>query len=188
MGSNIFPGQNKLLITCPFGEVRNFGAYIPNLQHEGSDQGGKKAVTPILAEVSGIVTIVANWKDTYGNVVIIETDMGHYSKDLEGEKIESLYGHNFSINVKVGDRIEKGQQIAVMGNSGYCMKPVGNTWVRITEAEQADPKVSSGTHSHFTVRTKSDKVRKWFELMDRGCSIYQWGRYYIDPAKAVKWL
>jgi murein DD-endopeptidase MepM/ murein hydrolase activator NlpD len=184
----LFQGQNKRLITCDFGIVRNFGAYIPNLKHEGDDLAGEKGVTPNLAEIPGIVGIVANWKDTYGNVVITQTDMGHYSKDLEGEVLEALYGHNFSTNVKIGDHVEKGNQIGLVGNSGYCMKLVNGNWVRITEVEQFMIGFTSGTHLHLTFRTHSGKVVKWFETMHPGCSINQWGRFYLDPKVVINYI
>ena len=85
--------------------------------HEGIDFAGKPG-TPITAVAAGIVT----WSGPrygYGNLVEIN----------HGGGIITRYAHNSKNLVKVGDKVEKGEVIAVMGSTGR----------------------STGTHVHFEV-------------------------------------
>ena len=74
--------------------------------------------TPIVASASGTV-IVAGWYYTYGKAVVID----------HGNGVQTLYGHNSSLNVSVGDYVSQGQVIAGAGSTGY----------------------STGNHCHFEV-------------------------------------
>ncbi|MDD2172291.1 murein hydrolase activator EnvC [Glaesserella parasuis] len=65
------------------------------------------AGTPVRAIAGGRV-ILATWLQGYGEVVVIE----HGKGDM------SLYGYNQSINVRKGERVQAGQVIASVGNSG----------------------------------------------------------------------
>jgi len=92
--------------------------------HEGLDFSGKPG-TPITAAAAGIVT----WSGPsqgYGNMVEI-SHMGGYV---------TRYAHNHTNLVTVGDKIEKGEVVAVMGNSGR----------------------STGTHVHFEVLKNGKQV------------------------------
>jgi len=74
--------------------------------HKGVDFAGKEG-DEIMATAAGIVT----WADErygYGNLVEID----------HGDGLVTRYGHNKTINVKVGDVVTKGQAIALMGNTG----------------------------------------------------------------------
>jgi murein DD-endopeptidase MepM/ murein hydrolase activator NlpD len=75
--------------------------------------------TAIKAANSGIV-IYSGWQGGYGNVVMIS----------HGNNIVTLYAHNSSLNVRVGDYVDAGQTIALCGSTGY----------------------STGPHLHFEVR------------------------------------
>lgn len=72
--------------------------------HKGVDLSGNRS---ILAADNGKVEYTG-YKDDYGNHVII-THMNGY---------KTLYGHLSSINVKVGQVVEKGEKIGVMGSTG----------------------------------------------------------------------
>ncbi|MBF8268333.1 MAG: Peptidase M23 protein [Gammaproteobacteria bacterium] len=85
--------------------------------HEGLDFSGKPG-TPISAVAAGIVT----WSGPrlgYGNQVEINHGSGNITR----------YAHNAKNLVNVGDKVEKGEVIAIMGSSGR----------------------STGTHVHFEV-------------------------------------
>lgn len=84
-------------------------------QHKGIDLVGNRDVK---ASDEGVVTF-AGQKTGYGNVIIINHRNGY----------ETLYGHLDSIGVKVGQVVEKGESIGVMGNTGR----------------------STGTHLHFEI-------------------------------------
>lgn len=74
--------------------------------HKGIDFGGAPG-TPIYAVMDGTV-VFSGRQGGYGNVVIIEH---------EGS-IMTVYGHNESNLVRVGERVNQGQEIARMGKTG----------------------------------------------------------------------
>jgi LysM repeat protein len=95
--------------------------------HTGVDFAGPFG-SRIVAIDGGTVTF-AGWKGNYGNTVIIS----------HGNGLESLYGHNSSITVKVGQRVGKGEQIARMGSTGR----------------------STGNHVHLEIRRNGKHVNPW---------------------------
>ncbi|WP_049790244.1 M23 family metallopeptidase [Pusillimonas sp. T7-7] len=86
--------------------------------HEGLDFAAPKG-TPIYAASGGVVT-QARYATGYGKLVEIS----------HGNGLVTRYAHASSFNVKVGDLVEKGQQIARVGSTGR----------------------STGSHLHFEVR------------------------------------
>ena len=86
--------------------------------HEGLDFTAA-AGTPIYAAASGIVTVAEQTPD-YGKIIKIN----------HGSGIETRYAHTSLMLVKAGDKVEKGQLIAQVGNTGR----------------------STGAHLHFEVR------------------------------------
>ncbi len=76
--------------------------------HSGIDISGMGYGAPITASDGGTVT-TAGVYGGYGNCVIIDHQNGY----------ETLYGHNSSLNVAVGDKVYKGQQIAEAGSTGF---------------------------------------------------------------------
>ena len=85
--------------------------------HMGIDIGCSYGV-PIAAADSGVVT-VAEWGESGGNYVMID----------HGNGFVTMYLHNSSLAVSVGDVVSQGQTIAYAGSTGY----------------------SPGTHCHFSV-------------------------------------
>ena len=85
--------------------------------HMGIDIGCSYGV-PIAAADSGVVT-VAEWCESGGNYVMID----------HGNGFVTMYLHNSSLAVSVGDVVSQGQTIAYAGSTGY----------------------STGTHCHFSV-------------------------------------
>ena len=73
---------------------------------------------PIAAADAGVVT-VAEWGESGGNYVMID----------HGNGFVTMYLHNSSLAVSVGDVVSQGQTIAYAGSTGY----------------------STGTHCHFSV-------------------------------------
>lgn len=86
--------------------------------HEGLDFMAEVGA-PIYAAASGIVTAAERTPD-YGNIVKID----------HGAGVETRYAHASRLLVKPGQRVEKGQLIAEVGNTGR----------------------STGAHLHFEVR------------------------------------
>ncbi len=74
--------------------------------HKGLDFAGKEG-EPVVATGAGVIT----WSGSrYGYGELVEID--------HGNGLRTRYGHNKALSVKVGDVVTKGQQIAVMGNTG----------------------------------------------------------------------
>ncbi|MCR5176224.1 MAG: peptidoglycan DD-metalloendopeptidase family protein [Anaerovibrio sp.] len=92
--------------------------------HSGIDIGGDYG-QPIVAAASGTV-IHSGWISGYGYTVIID----------HGGGITSLYGHNSSLSVSVGDVVSQGETIALCGSTGN----------------------STGPHCHFEVRENGEAV------------------------------
>ena len=94
--------------------------------HKGTDLRAKRR-TPVYATADGVVRYVQDKNvGTFGRVVIISHNFG----------FETVYGHLRYTDVKVGDVVKKGQQIARTGNSGR----------------------SNGPHLHYEVRYASKLV------------------------------
>lgn len=79
--------------------------------HEGLDFPAAMG-TPIYAAADGIVTAV-EFVGAYGNLLKID----------HGSGLETRYAHNSRILVRVGDRINKGQKIALVGSTGRSTGP-----------------------------------------------------------------
>ena len=76
--------------------------------HKGVDIGAPQG-TPIKAVASGTVTVAQyGYCGGYGNYVIVS----------HGNGIETVYGHCHTLNVKAGQTVSQGQQIATVGNTG----------------------------------------------------------------------
>lgn len=69
--------------------------------------------TPVMAADDGKVIVSGYSKSGYGNYVIINHNNG----------TKTLYGHNSTLKVSVGDIVEKGQTIAFSGNTGRSTGP-----------------------------------------------------------------
>jgi murein DD-endopeptidase MepM/ murein hydrolase activator NlpD len=86
--------------------------------HNGLDISSRKG-TPIIAPADG--TVIKKGKDKY---------LGKYLKIDHGRQIITMYGHLSGYNVSPGQRVERGDIIAFMGNSG----------------------LSTGHHLHYTLK------------------------------------
>jgi murein DD-endopeptidase MepM/ murein hydrolase activator NlpD len=74
--------------------------------HKGVDFAGKEGDV-VMATAAGVVTW-ADERSGYG--LLVEID--------HGDGLVTRYGHGKQLNVKIGDVVTKGQQIASMGNTG----------------------------------------------------------------------
>ncbi|WP_348673621.1 peptidoglycan DD-metalloendopeptidase family protein [uncultured Abyssibacter sp.] len=80
-------------------------------QHYGMDFAGREG-SEVVAVASGVVTW-AGRRHGYGMLVEINHGNGYVTR----------YGHNQKHEVKVGDRVAKGEVIALMGNTGRSTGP-----------------------------------------------------------------
>lgn len=74
--------------------------------HYGVDISAPRG-TDLLANVQGVIKF-AGQKGNYGNLVILETG-----------GVEQYFGHLDSLNVKTGQRVEKGYLLGEIGSTGY---------------------------------------------------------------------
>jgi murein DD-endopeptidase MepM/ murein hydrolase activator NlpD len=79
--------------------------------HKGMDFAGKEGST-VIAVASGVVTW-AGERYGYGELVEISHGNGYTTR----------YGHNGKLLVEVGDSVEKGQAISLMGSTGRSTGP-----------------------------------------------------------------
>ncbi|MEK7131169.1 MAG: peptidoglycan DD-metalloendopeptidase family protein [Patescibacteria group bacterium] len=85
-------------------------------KHFGIDVAGGKFSTPNYAAKAGVVIkSQCGWNSGYGCVIIID----------HGGGIKTLYGHNSRLLVTVGEYVEAGQTIGLMGNTGNVHGPTG---------------------------------------------------------------
>ncbi len=108
----------------------NFGVKFKNpitkevKVHKGIDIAAKRGV-PVLATAGGTAVKVL-YKKGYGNFVIIDHGNGY----------ESLYAHLKDFSIKKGQKVDKGQEIGHLGNTG----------------------MSTGPHLHFEIRLNGENV------------------------------
>ncbi|MFL0269026.1 murein hydrolase activator EnvC family protein [Candidatus Clostridium radicumherbarum] len=113
------------LITSPYG-WRVHPVLGTKKFHAGIDLGVSSG-TPIYALADGVV-IYSGWMEGYGNVVMIN----HGS-------LTSLYGHNSSLAVKVGQAVKGGQLISYSGNTGLSSGPHLHFEMRKANGDTTDP-------------------------------------------------
>lgn len=101
--------------------------------HDGIDIPAPKG-TPIVAVDTGVVIYSDNGIRGYGNMIVV----------AHGDDIFTVYAHNKSNKVDKGDRVDKGQVIAQIGNTGR----------------------STGPHLHFEIRVKN-KVRNPAQFLSK---------------------
>lgn len=95
--------------------------------HTGIDFAISKG-TPIHAADGGTVTF-SGYKGDFGKLIIIS----------HGNGLTTYYAHNAANNVRVGQKVSRGQQIGTVGSSGN----------------------STGPHCHFEVRVNGKNVNPW---------------------------
>ncbi|HEY0906652.1 MAG TPA: M23 family metallopeptidase [Methylophilus sp.] len=102
--------------------------------HEGLDFPASEG-TPIFAAADGIVSFAASTPD-YGQLLKVE----------HGAGLETRYAHNSRILVKSGERVMKGQKIALVGNSGRSTGPHLHYEIRLN-GNALDPREYLKNHS-----------------------------------------
>ena len=93
--------------------------------HEGVDLRAPMG-TPVYAAHDGVVLYSGTGISGYGKLVVIKSSAG----------ISTVYGHNSRLLVRKGQRVTRGQKVALSGSSGR----------------------STGPHLHFEVRTGLNPV------------------------------
>ncbi len=111
--AQVWPG--KWVDASPFGKLYFIGT--PNeAYHTGADlnlPADADRLAPVYAAASGVVVYAARLP-TWGNVIIIKHDP---LKKSGGKVLYGRYAHVNEMVVKVGQRVQRGQQIALVGNA-----------------------------------------------------------------------
>ena len=110
-------------------DSRSISAGYPNYSSGGYHGGIDFPVrtgSNVYAAASGTVILVKYLNYSYGRYIIID----------HGDGLSTLYAHNSSISVSVGDKVSRGQVIAHSGSTGN----------------------STGPHCHFEVRVNGSRV------------------------------
>jgi hypothetical protein len=106
-------------VSSRFSKARRHPIHNEVLPHQGVDLSAREG-TPILAAAQGRV-IFASRRAGYGQVVIIDHGYGY----------ETRYGHASKLLVRRGQSVERGDVIALVGNSGLATAPHLHYEVRV---------------------------------------------------------
>ena len=106
---SIMPTQGWL--TSAFSSMREHPILHIARPHEGIDVTAPMG-SPIEAPAAGVVTD-AGWESGYGNTVTIDHGYGIVTK----------FAHASKLLVKTGQRVARGQRIALVGNTGLATGP-----------------------------------------------------------------
>jgi len=106
---SIMPTQGWL--TSAFSQMREHPILHVARPHEGIDVVAPMG-SPIEAPAAGVVTD-AGWESGYGNTVTIDHGYGVVTK----------FAHASKLLVRAGQRVSRGQRIALVGNTGLATGP-----------------------------------------------------------------
>jgi murein DD-endopeptidase MepM/ murein hydrolase activator NlpD len=106
---SIMPTQGWL--TSSFSLMRSHPVLHESRPHEGIDVVAPTG-TPILAPGAGVV-VSAQRETGYGNTIVIN----------HGHGILTRYAHASRLLAKPGQRVRRGDRIALVGNSGLSTSP-----------------------------------------------------------------
>lgn len=126
-----WPIKERFRVVKPFSVSSD-----PRESNQGIDLGAPIGTT-VYAAADGEVRVVGGLADTFGSTW--GNHLFIYHGDKGGQGIYTIYGHNSEILVEKGDRVERGDPIAKIGNTGISP-------------------VSSGGALHFQVREGADVI------------------------------
>ena len=133
-----FPGippvnyTDHIWISSYFGTREDPFLFIHRV-HKGVDFCGPKN-TEIYVTADGIVTLTKHSRKGYGNEIVVDHGFGHCTR----------YAHLNKILVEEGEKVERGQLIGLMGNTGR----------------------STGTHLHYEVWFNKQPVNPLYFFAD----------------------
>ena len=112
------PLKGPLVVTDDYGYTRLIGKST-TMPHKGTDLKADMG-TPVYAMNRGVVKFASSLRN-YGSTVIID----------HGAGLQTVYMHLSKINVTLEQKVEKGDIIALSGDSGYTLNPHLHLTVRI---------------------------------------------------------
>ena len=128
------PTPSSFLVSWPLeGPITSgFGSRGRRSRHQGIDIDGVRG--QVVRAAAGGTVVKATRMSGYGRTVVID----------HGKGLTTLYAHASRLLVRKGDRVQRGQPIAEVGNTGNA----------------------KGTHLHFEVRRNSRPVNPLSLLAD----------------------
>ncbi|MHB8276035.1 MAG: M23 family metallopeptidase [Candidatus Humimicrobiaceae bacterium] len=124
---SIWPTQG--IVTSEFGEIRQ------NHNHNGIDIANITG-TPVYATAGGTVIAVGS-SGNFGKRIMI-----YHGTDGTGATYVTIYAHLSQFKVDVGDKVNQGTLIALVGNTGY----------------------STGPHLHYEIRVNGSPINPRYLL------------------------
>ena len=103
-GDFVWPFPSSHNIVSGYGY--RFGPFFGNEFHMGYDIAGSYGASIVAAD--GGTVIKAEFHPSYGNEIVID----------HGNGIQTRYAHNSSLNVRVGQKVSRGETIALCGSTG----------------------------------------------------------------------
>jgi murein DD-endopeptidase MepM/ murein hydrolase activator NlpD len=124
----------SFVLTSPFGD--RISPFTNKLDvHSGIDLAAREG-TPVIAAGNGRVVFAGRfplsrnvrwWR--YGNVVVL----------VHGERYMTVYAHLEEILVRRGQQVERGEQIATVGNTGWSTSPHLHYEIRVAPEDGDEP-------------------------------------------------
>jgi murein DD-endopeptidase MepM/ murein hydrolase activator NlpD len=114
------------VVNWPLADYRYGGMFLDtDIVHTGIDIPNPRG-TPVMAAAAGRVVWAGyglftgnnNPNDPYGLAVTIQHDFGH-----KGQRLFTIYAHLDRIDVVKGQRVDAGQHIGIVGNTGNTTGP-----------------------------------------------------------------
>lgn len=128
-------------LSSPFG-WRDDPVHRRRAWHAGMDMADAQG-NPVVAAADGVVSFVG-WRAGYGNLVVVEHEQGFSTR----------YGHLQKGVARVGQRVNAGDLIALLGNTGR----------------------STGAHLHFEVRKNEQALNPFPFIRESRAEVFQQAR------------
>jgi len=125
-------------VNWPLANYRYGGVFFEGVVHTGVDIPASKG-TPVLAAGEGKVIwagfglyrgVYDDPTDPYGNAVVIRHDFGY-----QGLQLYTVYGHMDRVDIRRGQHVTLGEQIGLVGETGFVTGPHLHFEVRVGESD-----------------------------------------------------
>lgn len=123
-GSFLWPSAG--IVSSEFGARRSYGGGPPTGSHSGVDLANSTG-TPVCAAAPGHV-VLAERLESFGNAVMLD----------HGQGIYTYYLHMLSNAVRVGQTVERGEIVGLMGQEGVATGPHVH-WSLVVAGVRVDP-------------------------------------------------
>jgi len=125
-------------VNWPLADYRYGGVFFEGVVHTGVDIPASKG-TPVIAAGDGKI-IWAGWglfrgvfgdrTDPYGKAIVIRHDFG-----FQGLRLYTVYGHLDRIDISRGQHVKIGDQLGLVGDTGFVTGPHLHFEVRLGESD-----------------------------------------------------